>query len=92
MAEYLNREVPKNGTVYIHDTAWQAWEMFLRDGRIRKDIRAVGAVHEAQFALYHHEQHMLGQEYQAWVAYGTTTPAHVAGLDGVPVIWVYRRK
>lgn len=92
VADYLNREVPKNGTVYIHDTAWQAWEMFLRDGRIRKDIRAVGAVHEAQFALYHHEQHMLGQEYQAWVAYGTTTPAHVAGLDGVPVIWVYRRK
>lgn len=92
VVDYLNREVPKNGTVYIHDTAWQAWEMFLRDGRIRKDIRAVAAAHEAQFALYHHEQHMLGQEYQAWVAYGTVAPAHIAGLDGVPVIWVYRRK
>ncbi len=92
VVDYLNREVPKNGAVYIHDTAWQAWDMLLRDGRLRKDIRAAGAVHDATFALYHHEQHMLGQEYQAWVAYGTITPDHIAGLDGVPVIWVYRKK
>lgn len=92
IADYLNREVPKNGTVYIHDTAWQSWEMLLKDGRLRKDIRATGAVHDAMFALYHHEQHMLGQEYQAWVTYGTVVPDYIAGLDGVPVIWVYRRK
>ncbi|MEZ4296779.1 MAG: hypothetical protein R3B70_17565 [Polyangiaceae bacterium] len=41
--------------------------------------------------LYHHEMHMQGVEYQNWVAYGTVRPDHVAGLDGVPVIWVYRR-
>lgn len=92
VVEYLNREVPRNGAVYIHDTAWQAWDMLIKDGRLRKDIRAAGALHEAQLALYHHEQHMLGQEYQAWVAYGTIAPDHVTGLDGVPVIWVYRKK
>lgn len=92
VVDYLNREVPRNGAVYLHDTAWQAWDMLLKDGRLRKDIRAAGSVHEAQFALYHHEQHMLGQEYQAWVAYGTVMPDHIAGLDGVPVIWVYRKK
>lgn len=92
VVDYLNREVPKNGTVYVHDTSWPAWEMLLKDGRLRKDIRGTGAVHDAMFALYHHEQHMQGQEYQAWVAYGTVQPAHVAGLHGVPVIWIYRRK
>jgi 4-amino-4-deoxy-L-arabinose transferase-like glycosyltransferase len=92
VVDYLNREVPKNGTVYMHDTAWPAWEMLQKDGRLRKDIRGTGSVHEAMFALYHHEQHMLGQEYQAWVAYGTVAPDHIAGLDGVPVIWVYRKK
>ena len=70
VVEYLNREVPKSGAVYVHDTAWPSWEMLQKDGRLRKDIRGVGAAHEADFALYHHEQHMLGQEYQAWVAYG----------------------
>ncbi|MRG90684.1 ArnT family glycosyltransferase [Polyangium spumosum] len=92
VVEYLNREVPKSGAVYIHDTAWPAWEMLQKDGRLRRDIRGVGAVHDADFAIYHHEQHMLGQEYQAWVAYGTAAPAHVAGLEGTPVIWVYRRE
>jgi 4-amino-4-deoxy-L-arabinose transferase-like glycosyltransferase len=92
VVDYLNREVPKRGAVYIHDTAWPSWEMLLRDGRLRKDIRAAGSTHEADFALYHHEQHMQGQEYQAWVAYGTVRPDHVAGPDGVPVIWIYRKK
>ncbi|MGK3963035.1 ArnT family glycosyltransferase [Sorangium sp. So ce118] len=87
---YLNEHVPPRGTVYIHDTAGQAWDMLLRDGRLRKDIRGAGAVAGADFALYHHEKHMLGQAYQAWVAFGTTSPDHIAGLDGVPVILVYR--
>ncbi|AUX43208.1 hypothetical protein SOCE26_046520 [Sorangium cellulosum] len=87
---YLNEHVPPRGTVYIHDTAGPAWDMLLRDGRLRKDIRGVGSVAGADFALYHHEKHMLGQAYQAWVAFGTTSPAHIGGLDGVPVILVYR--
>ncbi|WP_437339142.1 ArnT family glycosyltransferase [Sorangium sp. So ce394] len=92
VVDYLNEHVPPRGTVYIHDTAGQAWDMLLRDGRLRKDIRGVGAVAGADFALYHHEKHMLGQAYQAWVAFGTTSPDHVAGLDGVPVILVYRNR
>ncbi|WP_437910385.1 glycosyltransferase family 39 protein [Sorangium sp. So ce327] len=89
---YLNEHVPPRGTVYIHDTAGPAWEMLLRDGRLREDIRGVGAVAGADFALYHHEKHMLGQAYQAWVAFGTTSPDHIAGPDGVPVILVYRNR
>ncbi|WP_437738063.1 ArnT family glycosyltransferase [Sorangium sp. So ce1335] len=90
VVDYLNENVPPRGTVYVHDTAGPAWDMLLRDGRLRKDIRGVGAVAGADFALYHHEKHMLGQAYQAWVAFGTTRPDHIAGLDGVPVILVYR--
>ncbi|WP_437971835.1 glycosyltransferase family 39 protein [Sorangium sp. So ce260] len=92
VVDYLNEHVPPRGTVYIHDTAGQAWDMLLRDGRLRKDIRGVGTVAGADFALYHHEKHMLGQAYQAWVAFGTTSPDHIAGLDGVPVILVYRNR
>jgi hypothetical protein len=92
VVDYLNREVPQRGAVYVHDTSWPAWQMLLEDGRLRRDIRGVGNVAGADFALYHHEQHMSGQEYQAWVAYGTVRPDHVAGLDGVPVIWIYRRR
>ena len=43
----------------------------------------------ADAGLYHHEQHMEGVEYQEWIAFGTTAPSEIRGLDGVPVIWVY---
>jgi Dolichyl-phosphate-mannose-protein mannosyltransferase len=86
----LNREVPKRGTVYIHDTAGPSWDMLAADGRLRRDIRGVWSVAGADYALYHHEKHMRGQEYQAWVAYGTVRPAIIGGLDGVPVILVYK--
>ena len=88
---YLNEVAPRGARVYIHDTARQSWTMLQRDGRLRNDLRGVGKVANADFGLYHHEKHMSGQEYQNWVAFDTAVPDHVAGLDGVPVIWVYRR-
>lgn len=90
VAEYLDRQ-PRGSSVYVHDTAGPAWDMLIKDGRLRRDLRGVWSAADADFALYHHEQHMLGQEYQAWVAFGTVRPDHVAGLDGVPVIWIYKR-
>ncbi|MEJ7730567.1 MAG: glycosyltransferase family 39 protein [Polyangiaceae bacterium] len=90
VVEWLNREAPRGAKVYVHDTSWPAWQMLREEGRLRRDIEGAGSLQGADLALYHHEQHMAGQEYQAWVAFGTTQPAHVAGLDGVPVIWIYR--
>lgn len=89
--DWLNREAPRGATVYIHDTAGQSWEMHQRDGRLRADLRGVWSAANADFVLYHHEQHMLGQEYQAWLATGSLAPAFIAGPDGVPTIWIYRR-
>ncbi|MFT3773170.1 MAG: glycosyltransferase family 39 protein [Minicystis sp.] len=89
VAPFLNAEAPRGGSVYIHDTAFQSWDMLQRDGRIRKDIRGVWSIAGADLGLYHHEKHMLGQEYQNWVAFGTLRPALIGGLDGVPVIVVY---
>ncbi len=88
---WLNRETPRGGRVYVHDTALESWRMLVEDGRLRADIEPVRALQDADIALYHHEMHMQGEEYQAWVAYETVRPAVIAGLDGVPVVWAYRR-
>lgn len=92
MAAYLNRVAPRNARVYVHDTARASWDMMVRDGRLRADLRVVGAVADSELAIYHHEMHMLGQEYQAWVAYGLVRPVAIGGLDGVPVVWIYQRR
>ena len=89
VADWLDREAPRGASVYYHDTAASSWDMLQRDGRLRRDLRGAWSIAGADYGLYHHEKHMLGQEYQSWVAFGTLRPAHIAGLDGVPVIMVY---
>lgn len=83
--------LPPNASVYVHDTTFDAFRMLQRDGRLRADLRPAWSPAGADAALYHHEQHMAGVEQQIWTVFGTTTPAIVKGLDGVPIVWVYVR-
>ena len=91
MTPYLNDAAASGSRLYIHDTALPAWDMLRRDGRVRRDIRGVWGVVGSDLSLYHHEKHMAVEEHQAWIAYGTRAPVHIAGIDGVPVVWIYRR-
>lgn len=90
--DYLNATLRPGARVFVHDTALQSWEMMRKDGRIRRDLRGTLNIAESDAALYQYEPHMGRVEYQIWVAYGTTTPAHVGSFDGVPVVWVYVRR
>ena len=91
IADYLNDHTPRRGRVFLHDTARSSWRMLKRDGRIREDIIGTLDAAESSIAIYHHELHMLGVEYQAWHVFDTVAPDHIAGLAGVPVIWTYRK-
>jgi hypothetical protein len=82
---------PDNAPVFIHDTAMDSFKMLQRDGRLRSDLRPWTSVAGSDLALYHHEQHMSRVEYMIWVDYGTVAPVRIAGLDGVPVVWLYER-
>jgi hypothetical protein len=90
-AEYLNPKAPRNASVFIHDTTWDAWGRMQAEGRVRGDLRAVGNPHEAMFALVQHELHMNEVDYSIWVADGTDAPAYIVEHDGVPIVSVYRR-
>lgn len=89
--DFINREANLRDKVFIHDTAMQSWHMMRNDGRLRKDLRPQLHVAGSDLAIYHHEQHMTKVEYQIWVDYGTTTPAHLGIFQGVPIVWVYQR-
>jgi 4-amino-4-deoxy-L-arabinose transferase-like glycosyltransferase len=91
VAGYLNQHAPRGAQIYVHDTAMDSWDRFLKDGRIRKDLRGTLTLSASELALYHHEQHMQRVEYQLWVDYGTVAPAAIGAFDGVPIVWVYRR-
>jgi hypothetical protein len=89
--EYLNPKAPRGATVFIHDTTWDAWARMQEEGRVRGDLRAVGAPAEAMFSLVQHELHMNEVDYSIWVADGTDAPAYIVEHDGVPIVSVYRR-
>lgn len=91
VVDWLNEHVASGQSVYIHDTAGEAWEMLHRDGRLSPKVQAAWSVQASAFALYHHEEHMETIEYQIWTAYGTSSPAYIGTYDGVPVVYVYAR-
>jgi hypothetical protein len=88
---WLNANVPHNGAVFFHDTAWDSYRMFQTDGTLRKDIRWAHSPEAAVVSLVHHELHMAETEYAIWTAYGTAAPVHVLDHDGVSIISVYAR-
>jgi 4-amino-4-deoxy-L-arabinose transferase-like glycosyltransferase len=92
VTDFLNDHVKASQSVFLHDTAWPSWDMLQRDGRLLPHVRAAGAIEQSDWAVYHHEEHMEGVEYQIWGVYGTATPAHVATYDGVPIIWVFEKR
>ena len=87
----LERAVPRDGSVYLHDTLGPSFRMLQADGRLRADLRGSLDLPRTDVALYHHEPHMGRVEGQIWIAYGTTTPVAVVTHDGVPVAWLYRK-
>lgn len=87
----LDALAPEHATVYVHDTAPQAWSLLLEDGRLRGDLTGTLALPLSKLALYHHEPHMRRVEYETWVLYGTVAPVAVGSYDGVPVVWLYER-
>jgi hypothetical protein len=91
VTDWLNEHVGQGQAVFIHDTAGDSWEMLHRDGRLLPRVQAAWSIPTSSFALYHHEDHMEGVEYQIWSTYGTSSPAHIGTYDGVPIIYVYAR-
>ena len=89
---YFEANAPKGATVYFHDTIWDAWARMIDEKRLRPDLRGVGSMNEAEFAIVHLERHMLEVEYNEWSVFGTDIPDYVLTHDGVPIIDVFRRR
>ncbi len=86
---WLNENVPERGRTFFHDTAWDSYNMYKKDGMLRNDILWHGQVEGSDVAMVHWEQHMAGYEYAIWTSYGTVTPAFVVTHQGVPILPIY---
>jgi 4-amino-4-deoxy-L-arabinose transferase-like glycosyltransferase len=87
--DWLNENVEPRSRVFFHDTAWDSFRMYQRDGTLRGDILWGGQVEGSDVAMVHWEEHMSGVEYSIWTAYDTVTPAEVVTHQGVPILIIY---
>jgi len=92
---WMNAKLPQNARVYFHDTSYDAYQAYLRDGLLRPDIAYAGmekpAIEGSSEAMVIHELHFNKYDYWIWDAYGTATPARVLQVEGVPVLSFYQR-
>lgn len=91
LGPWLEKNAPRNASIFIHDTSWPAWERLVAEKRVRPDLRGVGSPSEAQISIVHHELHMNEVDYSIWIAYGTVAPTTILRHDGVPIVSVYTR-
>ncbi len=89
LADWFRETMPDGGTVYLCDATWGSWHMMQRDGLIPDNIRGVGDIGSADYAMVHHEEHFAEVDFQAWMAYGSVEPVKVLSYDGVPMVSVY---
>ena len=92
---WMNQHLPKKSRVYFHDTNYDSYGAYIRDGLLRPDIAYTGiekpAIEASDHAIVLYELHFNKYDYWIWDAYNTATPVRVLDLDGVPVASLYRR-
>ncbi len=87
---YLNDNVKPNGSVFFQNTNRDSYQMYQRDGLLRKDIR-YGSMRGSQYGLIHHQMAARSLEIEMWQVYKTRNPSFVGDYDGVPVLSIYPR-
>jgi 4-amino-4-deoxy-L-arabinose transferase-like glycosyltransferase len=89
LVPWFNAHARQGARVWICDSVPTAWQMLIRDHRLRPDIGMAWDLGSADYAIVHHEQHFNIVDYQIWEAYGHVDPVYVLTYDGVPIVSVY---
>jgi hypothetical protein len=89
VAPFLRAHLPEGGSVFLCDTLPESFEMLKRDGHLPANVTIAWTIDTADYVLVHHEHHFAEVDGQAWVVFGSATPAYVLTYDGVPIVSVY---
>jgi hypothetical protein len=91
----LNRRVPENRRLYLHDTLSDAISMYKRDGRLSLEVGDSGpgeeGIKRSELGILFYEKHWAKYEAWFWQYYGTTRPVAVRAREGVPMVTLYER-
>ncbi len=88
----VNRRAPQGALVYFHDAAWGAFQMYQREGWLRRDLRyTADAMDASQLGIIHHAKDLDDYELDMMRNYGSRLPVLQSSVEGVPIVSVYQR-
>lgn len=88
----VNRRAPQGALVYFHDAAWGAFQMYQREGWLRRDLRyTADALDASQLGIIHHAKDLDDYELDMMRNYHSRLPILQSSIEGVPIVSVYQR-
>jgi len=88
--DYLNKNVPENGSVWYNDTPWDSTNAYRIDGLLRQDIRRARSTEEADYAVMEFWKYYIDGVYKIRQEFDAAYPVTATRLDGMPLVEVYR--
>jgi hypothetical protein len=88
---WLNRNVPRDGSVYFHEVNVESYRAYQISGALRPDIQYAASPETSDYAAIQWHREFREVEPHVWNAFGTRRPATGLYLDEVPQVIVYVR-
>jgi hypothetical protein len=91
LLDTLDREAAPGARVFFHDTNLDSFQMDVREGLLRPDLRYASRVDEAEWAACDQQRAYRGEEYRVWNDWKATRPRAGVYVDEVPMNVLYSR-
>jgi hypothetical protein len=92
--DWINAEAPKNATIAFHNTTYDSFYWYQRDGLLREDLRwrrdPQRRCRGEEIYVFHHQESFAQERLEASSRLKTDTPSVVFSVDNVPVISIFK--
>jgi hypothetical protein len=89
--DWLNKNAEPYSRVAFHRTNWDSYQMYIRDGLLRRDIRYANDPEDADYLVFHYQKGFLETEYSAWRHFGNRRALTGVYVDEAPFVQVFKR-
>jgi len=89
--DWINKNAEPYSRVCFHRTNWDSYNMYIRDGLLRPDIRYSGDPSDADYLVFHYQKAFLETEYKAWLYFGNEKALTGVYIDEAPFVQVFKR-
>lgn len=89
--DFVNQDAPPGIAVDYQDATRGTCQMLKQEGWMRQDLGCATRKHSPEVLLFDVEERFAEEEMEYWERMDTLGPVYEGGIDGLPLVRVYRR-